>query len=488
VLRDFAHRLRGALGPIPVDVAEAAGVLAADEAARSPASEALSPWAVWTLVAALRYLPRQLWVGSLMRRGALPEGGGPVPGFPGWSYMRDGSECTVSNSELGETIEVELHRGSAEFIHPFSLLECADPGRSLAPPEARLLALHPAEDGIVLAFDELEAQGVMTHLPREYVYRLSPAARKLDADVQAFVARWEDPAARVWLAASLGDWPLAAELAPGDARIQRATERCLAERMRRLESRIDDPRFGKYALESLLQVAPAERTRRYLVAGLEGAPDGFLRTAVQMIVADEAADFTPELTELFQRLSPEEHTDLVTATGGYLLGRGRPPALVVPSLLRAARVERIPGIMFGKNPCVFEIALLLLEHAPADALPIVRRALRESPSVRKSMVAVLMTLGGAWVERELLAALGESTDEAYTSPLRIALRSCGGPEALAAVERWDAAHETPDKGPALRNFHGAMIKLALEKLTVQVERVRRALPADFGGSSTPPRA
>jgi hypothetical protein len=486
VQNDFPDRLRRALGPLPADLAEAAGALAADDAARSSltgATPALSPWAAWTLVALIRYLPRQRWAGALVLGGTLaPETDGVVPGFPGWLYSRpDEDACQLTCVATDETIDLELHDGSFAYIEPVSWMHNLGAVKHRDPPEARLCALHPAPERIVPAFVELQAAGALVRHPRRYVYRVTEGAEACDADVRAFAARWEDApsSARAWLAAVLGDWILAAELCPGDAGLRRAAERCLAERVRRLESQLDDPLVGSYALEALIEVAPPERLRRYLIAAIEGAPDRLTRRAAQMIVDDEASDCTREMKDLYDRLSPERDADLVVLTAGYLLARGTAPAEVFPTLLQATHVGRAAPGPTGRGPYVLEAALLALEHTPAEALPLVRRALgSSSPTVRTTMAWVLLVLGGAWAERELLSALRDATDAKTSAPFRVALRRSGGPEALAEVDRWEAAHESERERP-WREITAGAFEVNAEQLGERVERIRRALPADF---------
>jgi hypothetical protein len=67
-----------------------------------------------------------------------------------------------------------------------------------------------------------------------------------------------------------------------------------------------------------------------------------------------------------------------------------------------------------------------------------------------------------------------------TASFRVALRRSGMPEVRAEVDRWEAAHQSPDAGPAWNNVAAGLIDHDTKTLGERVERVRKALPPDLG--------
>src|SRR5258705_10255156 len=143
---------------------------------------------------------------------------------------------------------------------------------------------------------------------------------------------------------------------------------------------------------------------------------------------------------LFRRLDPRgalPQPYLWAECQRFLLRHGDHADEMLRSLVRAG------GIAVG------EAALLALEHDPARALPLFRRALRSDIPVNRTMAAaVLALIDRPWSRSELLAVLGETDDQEATADCRAALLECHNEEARKAVLAWEEAnpHE-PEPGP-----------------------------------------
>lgn len=213
------------------------------------------PWLMWTLIALVRHRQRQLWVGDVVRTrlggdllriaraGALghPEGRpqrGPVPGLPEWEYYFHGCGCCLTHRVSGEEIDIDFFGDHAEGFDSYFFLNYLRSLRQPEPPERRLIELHASLEPIRLAFDELQALGLLAtdrdcrapRLTREVVDR----AELLDSFCQA----WSRPGPRAWLSAQVGDWldaqgHLPQDTAPSLTRL--VTERATAVRRARLD-------------------------------------------------------------------------------------------------------------------------------------------------------------------------------------------------------------------------------------------------------------
>jgi hypothetical protein len=127
-----------------------------------------------------------------------------------------------------------------------------------------------------------------------------------------------------------------------------------------------------------------------------------------------------------------------------------------------------------------------MEYDPTRALPLFRRALRSPiPWNRIIAAAILALIDRPWSRRELIAVLGETTEQEATAECRAALRECHDQTALQAADAWEAAnpHE-PEQGRVismrevtLRNA-SVWVQSRMEQYHERVMRVRDREPGN----------
>jgi hypothetical protein len=470
MLPDLQTRLLRALTPQPPDLIAAISALAA---AGAPAP---SPWLVWPFLALLRHLPRQRRVGAIVRD-RLPGGGGflddsasysghterprrgIVPGLPGFRYDFHGRGCRVTDEATDETIDVDFYEGSSDYFDPYFVIEYLASLRHPEPIEARVIALHPRLETLTLAFDSLLAAGLLVRHPRHHVFRLADAALASIAAASALTERWNDAVARPWIAAALGDWPLVAELVPGDESLRQRARRTVAERVADLEISLEAPARGAHALLALAAVSTADQLRCYLTTRLQAPPYLHADTALDLIDEHLEIDLRPELRALISRLSPEPDTHLIARAARLLLDRGEPPAEVMPVLRRCASAAEVPHS--ESNGCLADLAFIALEYAPEEALSLVRAALRASfPLAWGEAAAALMIFATPWAVRELESALESAFCEDQARDLQAALDGCRSGKITEAGHRmWQ-----------------------VEWIRARADRIKAKLPPDFGAA------
>jgi hypothetical protein len=218
------HAFEQALGEPPDDLATA--ICALPDVGHSP-----SPWATWTLIGRVRHRRRQLWVAevvssrlqgepeSIARMGALghPEDipqSGLVPGLTDWEYFFHGKGCCLTHRGSGEAIDVDFFGETAEYFDIFFYLNYLKSLKNPEPPEARLIALNSSFQPIRLVVGELLDSGMLTPLEGgEYPFRISEDVLSHEDAIDRFCDAWENPDRQLWLAALVGDWLAACELA-----------------------------------------------------------------------------------------------------------------------------------------------------------------------------------------------------------------------------------------------------------------------------------
>jgi hypothetical protein len=421
------------------------------------------PWLTWTLIALVRHRRRQLWIGDIVRArldgdllciariGSLghPEGRpqqGPVPGWPEWEYFFHGIGCCLTHRVTGEEIDVNFFGDHAEGFDFFFFLNYLRSLRAPEPPERRLIELHASREPIRLAFDELQALGLLATDPDCRAPRLTPDVVSRADSLDAFCQAWSQSGQRAWLSALVGDWPDAQAHLPPDtapALAQLVTERAEAVRRARLDQLrlvFDQNEEARLALLALAD-AGAEDLPAYLVRVLRGAVSGATSSALEIIEQrPDAPTWCPEVYRLLRRLDPSgeaPHPYLLMGCARFLVRHGHQVKQV------ATVLASVGAYMVG------EAALLALEYAPEMALPLFRRALRSSvPVNRSTAAAVLALIDQPWSRAELLAILRESEDQEMTCESRAALGESRDPAAWRAVAEWEERnpHE-PESGP-----------------------------------------
>jgi hypothetical protein len=460
-LRTLLDAFTRAGEPEPTDPASALRLL--------PEPGALpSPWEAWTLIGLARHRGRQVWVADLVRTrlrgapsdlaavGALghPEGvpqSGPVPGMPEWEYYFHGRGCCLTHKVDGDRIDVDFFGDTAEYFDTYFYRNYLESLRRPEPAEVRLRELHPSPRAITLAVAGLLGAGALTPLEGRdaHPYRLADEViATLDA-IDAFCTAWADPDRRLWLAALIGDWLAADELAVGRPELAAITapraERCREISRQRLRRDLGEPYRAADALQALADLK-APDLDGYLETALRGPLSGVISAALGVIGQQDDPRWCDRVHELFCRVDPDgqlPQPHIWMTSLKILLRHGHRKADVTGALAKAGRTE------------IGEAVLLSLEHAPELALPLIRRGLlADVPVDRTGVAAILALIGKPWSLRELLGALEASDDQEKTADARAALLETGDPDAERAVLAWEEKNPHENEAGSYLEING----------------------------------
>jgi hypothetical protein len=471
-----------------------------------------SPWEMWTLIGLVRHRERQLWVAEIIRtrlRGAPsdlaalgafghPEGvpqSGPVPGMPECEYYFHGRGCCISHKIDGDAIDVDFWDDSAEYFDTFFYKNYLESLRRPEPPEQRLRELHPSVRAATIAVNDLIARSALTPLPgSEAHYRIADDVLSSCGAIGAFSTAWAAPNRRVWLAALVGDWLAADEAAEGRPDLTAITspraEQCREIRRKKLRRELGEQYRAADALQALADLGAADLDQR-LEDALLGPPSGSISAALDIIGQRNDPRWRPRVYALFSRVDPagqlpQPHIWITSLK--FLLRHGYRTAEVLAALPKAGGTE------------VGEAVMLALEHAPALALPLIRKGLLADIPINRSQVAAILALvGKPWSRRELLGALDASDDQEKTADARAALLASGDEEAQKAVLAWEERNPHENEigsyleiggrrlGPfytfgeiSLKN-RAWRIRYEMDKLNDRVRKVKDVIPPEPPG-------
>ena len=200
-------------------------------------------------------------------------------------------------------------------------------------------------------------------------HRLSETAHRLSRGVSRFRRLWDDPDNRLWLAAAIGDWPSANELAQShdNPEIRLAVaEKFEAYRQRRLA-------IARFNLS--LEPDSADDLK---VLHREGAAD--FNAYVNRVI--ETTGVNPALAGLLAETGDPQWNELLFAA--FTQVSLDPTAylsfelfeLAEPLLERGCHADDVLTTLATQNRDLDRVALMFLKHAPMQALPVIRRALR----------------------------------------------------------------------------------------------------------------
>jgi hypothetical protein len=428
--------------------------LGAALAALPPVHALPLPWETWALFALAGYRRRKLWAHALLesrlaphwgRRGGTPPleeatARGFVPGLPEWEYDLDGEDTDLAHRVTGEHIHLDLVNGPEVMRRSgFAqyLLHRRRPGEA----DRRLLEFYPHRQPLWMVFDDLVDAGVLRRFDETDV-ELCDAVREHAGAIAAFCSAWREPAARLWLAALVNDWPAAraAARARADPALVALTgpraRRCRRRRLADLRGRVEHSGLSDELLYALAD-AGADDLPRYVRHALARRGGG--ATAALRLVADDPA-FIPEVAALFglslERDGPLDYLRVDCAA--YLARHGHHPRRVIERLAAS----------HGRDSA--QAVLLALEHDPGLAPPLLRRALRSGDAHhRLTAAAALALIDRPWSRRELIAALEAAHDPGMTAECRAALRESRDPAARRAAAAWGADEAGPatDRAP-----------------------------------------
>lgn len=452
----------------------------------------LSPWAIWLLIALVRHRTRQRWVAEVIRnhlRGepeALASAGalgqpeelpqqGIVPGMTEWEYRFHGRGCKLTHRITGESIDVDFYDEEGEWFDGWFYCRHLKNARNLAPPERRLVELHPSIDTVLLTLEELKRAGLaMAIQENRAVFTLSDEVVANADVVEAFCRAWSTEGNRFAAAVEVGDWLAAAhrlsdQVDEKTAGLVRArAEQCRSARVESLLRELDSGRPDRYVLFALAE-AGAPQLSAIIDRLLEGTASSLMVGALDLIVEQNDPTWCEKVLALFKRLDPDADLPEPAAwmrCGQFLLRHAYRTPDVLTELLKARDRE------------VADAALLVLEHAPPRCLPLFRRALRSSvPLERSKAAAMLAVLDEEWGRREMIEALWESDDQKMTCDCRAALSCSRSPEAHQAVEEWEKRFPyLPDVDPGY-SMRDVLLQNCDSFLQYQMDRLHdRVLP------------
>lgn len=416
------------------------------------ADEMPSPWESWTLIGLIRHWRRQQWVAEIVHtrlsgdRTRIAEFGafghpdevpqsGTVPGLPEWEFYFHGRGCCLTHKLHGESIDVDFFDDSADYFDTWFFERFLESLRRADLPEQRLRELHPSVCGLSIAIFDLLAAGGLVPLPGRdcHPYRLSDEVAATADRVDSFCTAWHDKRRRLWLAALIGDWLTANDLASGDAAYASVTSgraaRCRELREARLQRELHIEFRGADALAAMADLKP-KKLDYYIESALQGPPSGTVSVALDIIERDDDPRWCPAIRQLLSRVNPK--------------GPLPQPHLWITSLRLLLRHryrvdEAHRALQDAAGHVIGEAVLLSLEHAVEFAIPLIRRALLDDvPTNRTEVAATLALINSDWSCRELLSALQASDDQERTSCIRAALLETGNEAARQAVMDWEA--------------------------------------------------
>ncbi|MCY2987297.1 MAG: hypothetical protein NTY19_05455 [Planctomycetota bacterium] len=451
------------------------------------------PETTWLLLALIEYRERQRFGRKLLRK-HLPEAITPsrrlckrdqpvetiLPDLPEWEVIL---ECGYGLAELvnrvtQEIITVGLHRANMEsiiYVHKLDRYAKPPSPEELA---SRLLQLHPNFSCTIwCAIDELVEAGFLLGVDDDgspYDPKLEPNAHLLTSSATAlapqileFCKQWQAPPQRLWLAAAIGDWPLAHELAKADgdasllAVVGQRAEEYRQFRLNMIRKRLGDSAPGADTLNAFHELGAddlPEMIRRALRASGEAA-----QGALEYLAQHPDPRWCQEMYRVLRRPplhGPRAQAGLTIECARFLLRHGYQTDEVVKMVCRV-------DIMLD------EVALLLLEFSPQQALPAIRRALRTPSEFSNETAAALAMIDRSWSRRELLDALEEEFREAEEAlPLVVALAESLDPEARDVAEAWEQRSD-----PAMVETYRQRLQWEMNGIRDRVMPLRDRIPA-----------
>lgn len=401
-----------------------------------------SPWGVWILIDIARYHAERNRALSLSRDRPHPGNlAQPDPGpVPSEVVHESGDVAEYYVNEASGEAWGGFASDTAEDFDVFYATEVAI-RRGLDVPQARLRTLCGHDRLIDLAIEDMSASGVLLPGSCNDLFRLAPALLAAFDAIAAVSHSLADASRRCWLAARLGDWPWAFELAADPALkalIAPRANRCLALRRRRLEQALasDNPSTVSGGLHGLAAI-DADDLSALLLAALEGP--GAL-TALELLKARWNDRFADPVFALMGRVDPiAEGRGVFSDCATILLTH----ECHVPGVL--ARIDAVDtgaasrGFFFGAT-----LLALALAFRAKSALDWVRLGLRSvHPFARLEAAGLLAAIELPWTYRELGAVLTEP-DKSWSAPECLAaLRRSHDPNARFALDAWERLHPTP---------------------------------------------
>jgi hypothetical protein len=370
------------------------------------------PWLAWLALCLCRQRARQSWLVDVARDRltARDSDSGAVPALSGWTYRFHGIGLCL-NGPNGEMIDFDFHDSRGATIDPYFFAQGVF--SFVEPPfvERRLRRWLPSAELIVVALGELRSLGVIGHPTSKHVFLLDPRLEELHEEAAALEV--DGPHQRE-IALALGDAELTGlETAP-----------VLEAHRRFLRSALRDRSQAVRVLSSLRGLLPDDEVRAITEALIAGPIDHATGPAIEQLDRLEGPP-APAIEALLDRLHPDRHHPYAASEAAkYLLRRDRHRDRALDLVFAFAAVDQVAG--YHGNPFDDELAMVVLEHAPDRALPLIRRALRSKTPIAVQRIAALLALmDRPWCHREIESALRDPSAPDVTSKryLAAALRA-----------------------------------------------------------------
>ena len=433
------------------------------------------PATTWLFINLMLYRIRQRWARKQLQQ-HIPDffvgDGDPaplsegerIPGMPEWQldavFDGWGAIAHRGTREYISGLSRQRGRHAQDLVFPHELREMVHakspwdiPGRLAAATGDGELEAAIEELVLVRILLETDFYGLAWEemVGDPDAHRLSETACRLSRGVSRFRRLWDDPDNRLWLAAAIGDWPSANELAQShdNPEIRLAVaEKFEAYRQRRLA-------IARFNLS--LEPDSADDLK---VLYREGADD--FSACINRAV--ETAEVDPALAGLLAETGdPQWNERLFAAFTRVSLNPTDYLSfelfeLAEPLLERGCHADDVLTTLATQDRDLDRVALIFLKHAPAQALPIIRRALRHErvepvseedaadfgpqtcPSDRRRTAAILLIIDRPWAAQELIAATTDLWEERHAPTeivsLILALVESADPTTRAAGEDW----------------------------------------------------
>ncbi len=472
---------------------------------RTPMITGVDRWALWLLVALVRYRERQEWVARVVteRLGgdleAIEHMGafghpqhrdqeGLVPGMPEWEYFFHGCGCCLTSRIDGTVIDVDFVDGRCDVVDPFFFGNFLDSLEKPALPERLVAHAPPLEDAWCVDVPTLRRLGLLVEGERIEVASLGlELCERIEPIVQRLCDGADDSdsgsvGGAVYLAVSVGDYVLASMLAgrgshPVTGLVSAHANSQIGERMTTLRERRREgagevtggsflaatAALGRGAVEQdvrvLLTETPADRAVPLALEIVAAWDDPSLNPLLLDLIEREPSDGGPvpawrvRACEILLRHIPTDERDAaVPGTGARPEIRqttepelGRAPAERIRRCLVGVLTtsdERCRSRSVFPDRCHPPAAFLLYLLDESDGIRWLGNTLRSDvPNDRVEAAAALATIGTEGAKRALLERLRDTRFE-ETHEARAALLELSDPTAWEAVRDWES-----ERGP-----------------------------------------
>ncbi len=435
----------------------------------TPTDARPAPWLVWLAVTLCRQRARQTWLMAIAADNLanVEDDQGVVPGLDDWSYSFHGQGLCLSGPS-DEHLDVDFHDDEGATIDPYFFAQRV---LRLAPRprvEGQLDRWFPTANLLVCGIEQLRRAGLVDHPDSDHVFMLDASLERLHAQVAA--VDFEDEA-------TFRQWSDRLGTPEGSRAGFHAWLRAL----------VQDRRQAYRVLEAAALLLPRDEAIELCEQLLPGPIDATTGSALETLHRWPGP--SEAVAPLLDRFDPGVHHPYsVWAAARYLLERDLCRAAALEAIDTFARVDRVAG--YHGNPYADQLSLLMLEHCPERALPLLRRALRSStPAVVETVAALLASLDQVWCHRELRSALADP--ELAEAPhlrryLAAALAHSDSELARRRARMAQPPAPVPDDTAGfsfdqivaanLDTFFGS----ALERAHPLAERLRERIPDDFG--------